>query len=356
MLSLFRNKSKSLVGVDISSSSVKLLEFSVAGGGRYKVENYASRPLPDGSVVEKSITNLDAVGEALFKLASLTKTEGRPAAVAVAGSAVITKTIEMNAALSDAEMENQIVVEADQYIPYPLEEVAIDFERQQPSARSPDMVEVLLAACKKENVDVRVEALEIGGFVAKVVDIEAYAMERAFALLRSQMELPEHEVVAIIDIGSSMATLYVLRRGKSIYTREQLYGGAQLVQEVQARYGLSQMEADAAIRQGTLPAEFEADILAPFREEITRQISRSLQFFFSSSQFNDADLVVLAGGVASTQGLAEYVEESLSTPTIVANPFARMTFGAKVNKSALAQDAPSLMMACGLAVRGVVNG
>ncbi|MEX2365761.1 MAG: type IV pilus assembly protein PilM, partial [Pseudohongiellaceae bacterium] len=232
MLQLFSKKSSSLVGVDISSSSIKVLELSKSGN-KYKVENYASRPLPENAVVEKNINTLEAVGETLFKLATLTKTSGANAAVAVSGSAVITKTIEMNASLSDAEMENQIVVEADQYIPYPLDEVAIDFERQRLSPKSDDSVEVLLAACKKENVDLRVAALEIGGYQAKVVDIEAYAMERAFKLLKEQMELPDHKLVAILDIGSTMTTLYILLNGVSIYTREQLFGGAQLLTEVQ---------------------------------------------------------------------------------------------------------------------------
>ncbi|MDT8397551.1 MAG: pilus assembly protein PilM [Pseudomonadales bacterium] len=351
MLELFRKKSNALLGIDISSSSVKLLELSKSGN-KYKVENYASRALPENAVIEKNISNLEAVGDALFKLATLTKTNSKNAAVAVAGSAVITKTIEMNAGLNDAEMENQIVVEADQYIPYPLDEVAIDFERIQPSVRNPEMIEVLLAACKKENVDIRVAALEMGGFNAKVVDIEAYAMERAYGLLQSQMSIPDHEIVAIVDIGATMASLYVLRQGRSIYTREQLFGGVQLVHEVQARYGLSQIEAEAAIRNGSLPDDFEAEVLQPFTTEISQQIGRSLQFFFSSSQFNDADLIVLAGGVAATSGLADFVREQLSTPTLVANPFARMGVNPRVNKEMLGNDASSLMMACGLAMRG----
>jgi len=217
LLELFKKKSAALLGVDISSSSIKLLELSKSGS-KYKVLNYASRPLPENAVVEKNINDLEAVGEVIFKLSALLKTSTKDAAVAVAGSAVITKTIEMSAYLKDAEMESQIAVEADQYIPYPLDEVAIDFERQRISPKNPDMVEVLLAACKKENVDLRVAALEMGGFNAKVVDIEAYAIERAYQLLVQQMDLQEEALVAIVDIGAVMTTLYVLRDGVSIYT------------------------------------------------------------------------------------------------------------------------------------------
>ena len=351
MLSVFSKKNNALLGIDISSSSIKLLELSKSGS-KYKVENYSSRPLPDGAVVEKNIANLDAVGEEMLKLATLTKTGTEKAAVAVSGSAVITKIIEMNAAMSDSEMENQIVVEADQYIPYPLDEVAIDFERQGMSKKNEDMVEVLLAACKKENVDSRVAALEIGGYEAKVVDIEAYAMERAFNIMCEQMDLEKEGLSAIIDIGATMTTMYILRDGVSIYTREQVFGGAQLSIEIQNRYGLSPADAAAALVNGELPDGFESDVLKPFILEMSDQIGRTLQFFFSSSQYNDVDLIVLAGGTASTVGLAEMVQEELGTKTVVANPFTKMGMNNKVNKKQLQNDAASLMMACGLAIRG----
>ena len=135
MLDSFKKRSTALLGVDISSSSIKLLELSRQGDKKFRVERYFSRPLPEGAVVEKNISNLEAVGEEILKLSTLAKTGTNMVAVAVPGSAVITKTIELNASLTDAEMENQITVEADQYIPYPLDEVAIDFERQRPSRK-----------------------------------------------------------------------------------------------------------------------------------------------------------------------------------------------------------------------------
>ncbi len=352
MLELFRKKNAALLGVDISSNSVKLLELSKQGR-KYKVLNYISRPVPENAVVEKNIADLEAVGDVFFKLSSLVKTTTRNAAVAVSGSAVITKIIEMSAGLKDAEMESQISIEADQYIPYPLDEVAIDFERQRISPKNPDMVEVLLAACKKENVDLRVAALEMGGFNTKVVDIEAYAVERAYRLLLDQMNLQEEPLVAIFDIGATMTTLYILRDGVSIYTRDQFFGGDELQRMVQNRYELEPNEVLPAIIEGKLPETFEPEILEPFKESITEQISRSLQFFFSSSQYNDVNLIILAGGTAKTRGLAAMVEEGLSCRTVVANPFAKMLFGSRVNKALLRNDAASLLIASGLAIRGL---
>jgi type IV pilus assembly protein PilM len=347
----FGKKSSTLLGVDISSTSIKVLQLSSVGS-KYKVDNYVIRPLPLNAVVEKNISDIDAVGECISQAISIMKPTTKGAAVAVAGSAVITKTIEMNASLSDTEMENQIVVEADQYIPYPLDEVSIDFERQKLSPRSPDMVEVLLAACRRENVDARVTALELAGLTAKVVDIEAYAIERAYTLLAQQIGSQDEQTVAIIDIGSMMTTLNVILNGKTIYTREQVFGGNQLSEEVQRRFGLSAAEAESAMKRGGLPEEYEHEILAPFKEAVVQQISQTLQFFFSSSHYNEVDYILLAGGVAAIEGLSESVQESLSTPARVANPFEDLVIGSKVNKTMLKNDAPSLLIACGLAMRG----
>ena len=347
----FGKKTSTLLGVDISSTAVKILQLA-ATGDSYRLEDYVIRPLPANSVVEKNINDLDAVAESIASAVSLMKPSQTDAAVAVAGSAVITKTIEMNASLSDSEMENQIVVEADQYIPYPLDEVSIDFERQVVSERNPELVEVLLAACRRENVDTRVTALEVGGLTAKVVDIEAYAVERAFTLLSGQIGAEEDHTVAIVDIGSMMTTLNVVLQGRTIYTREQTFGGNVLSEDVQRRFGLSAIEAEQAMKRGELPEEYKQEILAPFKETVVQQVSQTLQFFFSSSHYNEVDHILLAGGVAAIDGLAELVQDSLSTPATVANPFEGLQIGSKVNKEMLRNDAPALLIATGLAMRG----
>lgn len=350
-MALFGKKSNILLGLDISSTSVKLLELSQTNNS-YRVESYAVEPLPPNAVVEKNISDVEGVGDAIKRVISRSKTSSRTAAVAVAGSAVITKTIEMDAELSDDEMENQITVEADQYIPYPLDEVAIDFEVLGLSERNPDQVEVLLAACRKENVEMREAALDLGGVKPAVVDIEAHAMKRAFDLVKSQLgENPEDLVVAIIDIGATMTTLSVLADDKAIYTREQLFGGKQLTEEIQRRYSLSFEEAGLAKKQGGLPDDYEDEVLQPFKEAVLQQVTRSLQFFFSSSQYDDVDYIVLAGGTSSIEGLGDMIESKLGTPTIIANPFANMSLASRVDAEALSNDTPALMIACGLAMR-----
>jgi len=351
VLGLFKKKANTLLGIDISSTSVKLIELS-RSGSRYKVEAYAVEPLPPNAIVEKNIAELEMVGQALSRLVTKARTSVKHVAVAVAGSAVITKTVEMDAGLSDDELENQLKIEADQYIPYPLEEVAIDFEVQGPAARSSDRVNVLLAACRKENVEVREAALALAGLTAKVVEIEAYALERAYSLLAEQLGDGEEDLtVAVVDIGATMMTLSVLHNGQTIYTREQMFGGKQLTEEIQRRYGLSVEEAGLAKKQGGLPDDYENEVLNPFKDAVVQQVSRSLQFFFAAGQYSDVDYIVLAGGTSSIVGLDQLIQQKIGTPTLVANPFANMTLSNKVSAGALASDAPSLMIACGLAMR-----
>ena len=221
----------------------------------------------------------------------------------MSGSSVINKSIAMPAGLTDEELETQIALEADQYIPYPLEEVALDFEVQGPTPGRDDQVDVLLAACRRETIDSRVEALELAGLTPKVVDVEAYSMGRAYELIRPAAGVDPAATVAVVDVGATMTTLSVLNQGANAYTREQTFGGKQLTDEIMRRYGLPLREAGLAKKQGGLPDGYEEEVLTPFKEAVVQQSGRSLQFFYSSSSFNSVDYIFLAGGVAATDGL-----------------------------------------------------
>jgi type IV pilus assembly protein PilM len=347
---LFTPKAPPLVGLDISSTAVKLLQLSQSGG-RYRIEHYAVEPLPPNAVVEKNIVEVEAVGEAIRRAVQRSGIKTKFAAAAVAGSAIITKVLPMQADLSEDELEGQIQAEANQYIPYPLEEVSLDFEVLGPVKDNPEMVNVLLAASRTENVEMRSAALSLGGLTAKVVDVEAFAMENAFRLIADQLPGGRDGLVAIVDIGATMTTLNVLKNQRSIYTREQVFGGKQLTDEVMRRYGLSYEEAGLAKRQGGLPESYEIEVLEPFKEAMTQQVSRLLQFFFAGSEHNRVDQIVLAGGCASIAGVKEMVEEQIGVPTVIASPVASMTLSPKVQAQALQADAPALMIACGLALR-----
>ena len=349
MLRLYRKPSKGLVGVDISSTTVKLLELSVKNG-RYWVESYAVMPLPENSVVEKSILNPEAVADALERVVNLANPHTTHVAIAVPTSMVIHKIIEMYADMSDEEREVQIRMDAEQYIPFPLDEVSLDFEVLPDRLANPNRVNVLLVATRTENVDTRVEVLELAGLVAKVADVESYAMERAFSVFADTLPMGAN-TVGILDIGHTMTTLSVMQKGKIIYTREQVFGGRQLTQDVQSRYGLSFEEAGRAKKERTLPDDYDTEVLEPFLDAVVQQAARSLQFFFSSSQFNEIDHILLAGGIANIPGLAKLLQQKLGYRVTIANPFLQMGFSPQIDIKKIENDASSLMVACGLALR-----
>jgi len=349
VLRLYRKQNKGLVGVDISSTTVKILELSVKNG-RYWVESYGLSPLIDGSVVEKNILNPEAVADALERAVNLANPQSQNVAVAVPTSMVIHKIIEMDADMSDEEREVQIRMDAEQYIPFPLDEVSLDFEVLNDKLANPNRVNVLLVATRAENIESRVEVLEIAGLSPKIADVESYAIERAFDVFSDTLPIGVN-LVGILDIGHTMTTLSVMQKGKIIYTREQVFGGKQLTQDVQNRYGLSYEEAGRAKKDRTLPDDFETEVLMPFLEAVVQQAARSLQLFFSSSQFNEIDHILLAGGNANIPGLAKLLQQKLGYRVTVANPFLQMGFSPQIDLRKIENDAPSLMVACGLALR-----
>ncbi|ABA56777.1 pilus assembly protein PilM [Nitrosococcus oceani] len=350
-LSYFLRKSPSLLGIDISSSAIKLLELS-RKGERICVENYAIEALPPHTVVENKIENVEALGETIKRAVKRSGTRTKKVAAAVTGSAVITKTISVPNALSNRELESHIELEAGQYIPYPLEEVNLDFAVLGPSEKDSERVDVLLAACRSENIESRVASLELAGLTPAVIDVEAYAMEKVFPLIAGQMSSRgKGQTIAVVDAGATLTTINVLHDYKIIYTREQIFGGNQLTEEIQRRYGLSYEEANLAKRQGGLPDNYIPEILDPFKKSIAQQVSRAFQFFFSSTQYNDVDHVILAGGCASIPGVDELIEHMVGTAVSVANPFSDMVLGSQIEAKALRNDAPALMTSCGLALR-----
>ncbi len=339
-----------MLGLDISSSAVKLIELSKSADG-YKVEAYRVMPLPANTVIEKNIADIEALADTIKKVVIRSGTKLSDTIVAVSDSSVITKEIQLPAGLTDLQMEMQIDVEADQYIPYPIEEVAFDFDVLGPVETNADLVRVLLAACRQENVDHLRQALDIAGLSPKVVDVEGFAIERAYRLVKGQLDQVGDQVVAIADIGATMFTFTVLVGGKTIYNREQLFGGKQLTEEIQRRYGLSFEEASEAKRNGGLSEDYKTEVLGPFKESLIQHITRSLQFFYSSSQYNYLDQLFLAGGVSALDGLVDEVEQSLGLPVAIANLLANMQVNKLINASSLANDGPAMMLAVGLALR-----
>jgi type IV pilus assembly protein PilM len=349
---LFKPKAPPLFGLDISSSSVKVLEIAEAGKDAYRVERYAIEPLARDAVVDGNINNLEAAADAVRRAYKRLGTRIKHVAMAVPTGAVITKKIIVPAALREDELEVQVEGEANQYIPFALEEVNLDFQVVGPSPTSPDEQEVMIAATRKERVEDRVAVADLAGLKPLVMDVEAFAQQTALALVVHG--LPggaKDQNVAVVDIGANVMNVSVLRNDQSVYTREQAFGGNQLTQEIVSRYGMSPEEAENAKRSGGLPDDFEAEVLRPFMENLSTEVQRALQFFFTSTQYHNVDYILLAGGSAVIPGLDEAVNKHTQVATSVANPFALMQTSNRVQLKRLMIDAPSLIVACGLAMR-----
>ena len=349
----FSSRSSDLIGLDITATSVKLLELKTTKKS-HKVTSYTVEPLPANAVNEKNLQDVEAVGEAIRRAVKRSGTRTKACAVAVPSAMVITKTIQMPDDLKPHEMDAQIQLEADQYIPYALEEVNLDFNVMGPAEDQDGMVDVLLVASRSENVEDRTAAAEIGGLDVKIVDVEPYTMESAFRLIAHQ--IPDEgadQTIAILDVGASMTSLCVLRDQSLIYTREQPFGGKQLTEEIMRRYGLSYEDAGRVKRIGGLPDNYEPEVLAPFRDLMVQQANRFLQFFFSADKNDYVDQIVLAGGSTGIPGVAELIEQRIGTPTVIADPFSQMAVGSDIPAQQLKDDGPAMMIAAGLALRGI---
>ena len=352
-LDFLNTKAPPLCGVDISASSVKIVELSETADKKgYVLERYAIESLPKDAVSDGNINNLDAVSDGVKRAWKRLGSRIKNVSVALPAAAVISKKIMLPAGLREEDMEYKVESEANQYIPFALDEVNLDFQVIGLSPNNPDEVEVLLAASRKANVEDRVAAVQMAGLKTIVVDVEPYAAESAFEQIRNQLPGGAlDQCVALVDIGDNVMNVNIIRNESSVYTRDQQIGGALLTQQIQTKFGLSAEEAEAGKRNGGLPDNYESDVLTPFLENLATEITRALQFFFTSTQYNEVSYIVLAGGCATLSGLDDVVATRTQVNTLIANPFAQMTLSSRIKPRQLQVDAPALMIACGLALR-----
>ncbi|GAB4174388.1 MAG: pilus assembly protein PilM [Wenzhouxiangellaceae bacterium] len=351
-MSIFRRSVPPTIGLDIGSSSVKLLQYSKSGSG-YRVEHVAVEPLPEGAVAEHTINNVDEVATAIRNAVKRSGTRAKHCVMAVSGSAVITKIIHVPADLAEDEIEGQIEIEAGQYIPYPRDEVSLDFEVLGKSARSADVVEVLLAASKTEHIETRQAVAEEAGLTARIIDVEANAILNAMEWVRRQDGIAESDVIAVLDIGDVRSSLNVLKGDRSIYYRDHPFGGRELVEETMRRYGLEADQAQFWKRNEEPPAGFEDEVLEPYRQNVVQQISRALQFYSSSREYTTVHSLYLAGGGALAPGLVDAVAGELGIHAVLADPLKGMRLSPRIRAAQLDQIRPALLTASGLALRGV---
>lgn len=353
-LDFLQMKSPQLIGVDISPSSVKMVELSASGkdDNGYRVERYAVEPIPKDAMLDGNIVNLEAIGESLERGWKKMGTRLKNVAMALPAAAVITKKIIVPAGQREDDLAFQVETEANQYIPFALDEVNLDFQLIGPSPNNPDEVEILIAASHKEKVEDRIAAALTAGLKTVVMDVEPYAAQTAFELI--ERKLPnggKDQIIAVVDIGSTIMSINVLLNGQSVYMRDQPTGGNQLSQEIQRCFSLSPEEAETARQNEELPDNYKVDVLNPFCENLALEVARAIQFFFSSTRYTEVNYIFLAGGCAAIPGLDEIVAARAQARTLIVNPFADMALSNRVRPKLLGADAPSLLIACGLAMR-----
>jgi type IV pilus assembly protein PilM len=353
---LFGQSNPPLVGLDISTSGVRLVELADAGKGELRLERYASEPLPRGSVVDGNIENIEAVSDAVLRVWKKSGTKARHVALGMPPAAVITKKIILPAGLPEDQLEVQVESEASQYIPFALDEVSLDFDVIGAAPNSPDDMEVMLAAARREKVEDRVAIAEAAGLTATVMDIESYAARAALqrAALDAPAGLPQagpDRIVALFQIGAQATHISVLQNGETIYEREQPFGGNQLTQDIVRAYGLSFEEAEARKKNGDLPDNYRSDLLNPFLENAALEVTRAIQFFYTSTPYTRIDQIYLAGGCALLPGLLDIIAGRTRIASGVVSPFKGMQLGATVREQQLRNEAPAYLVACGLALR-----
>ena len=350
--SLFSRQPAAMLGLDVSSSSVKLVELGQDRTGRLILENCAIVPLERGWITDGNIEKFDEVADALRRLVKKSGTKTKNVAMALPPSAVITKKIVLPGGLSDQELELQVETEANQYIPFPLDEVSLDFCIVGPTANGSGDVEVLIAASRREKVQDIQGLAEAAGLKPVIVDVESYASRLATSRLIANM--PNQgigSIVALFEVGAMTTSMQVIRNDDVLYDRDQAFGGAQLTQMIIRQYGFSQEEAESKKRTGELPDDYKAVILQPFIDSLVQEVARALQFFFTSTTHNKVDMVMLAGGSASLPGLTAAVTQQTGFACAVVNPFEGMEISDTIRLTKMEREAPSYLTSCGLALR-----
>ena len=346
--SLLGKSTPPMAGLDISTSGVRLVELADAGKGVVRLERYATEALPRGAVVDGNIENMDQVADAVRRVWKKSGTRARHVALGMPPAAVITKKIILPAGMSEDQLEVQVESEASQYIPFALDEVSLDFDVIGPAANSPDDMDVMLAAARREKVEDRVAMAEAAGLTATVMDIESYAARSA---LERSLALGKDRITALFQIGATATHVSVLLNGETVYEREQPFGGNQLTQDIVRAYGLAFDEAETRKKAGDLPENYSADLLAPFLENAALEVTRAIQFFYTSTPYTRIDQLYLAGGCALLPGILDVVAGRTRIASQLANPFAGMQFAPSVREHQLRQDGPAYLVACGLAMR-----
>jgi len=355
---LFSRTGEPLIGIDISATGIKLVELTGSRGG-YELKSLAIVPLPRDAIVENTVIDSMAVSQGLLDAIEIARPSTRKAAIAVSGNAVIIKTVTMPTA-TEFELEAQIEFEADQHVPYDIDDVYLDFEILGEVLDSPDEMEVVLAACKREVVDDYQLVLSEAGIEAKCVDCAVFALENALETTEMSSEgLAEGEpvdeeaapAIALVNIGANLVNINIMINGQMTFVRDQFYGGQNLTEEIQKEHGVSYQAAeDMKIERFS---EISPEALERFYVGLTSELVRSLDFYAANHAEHPVQKLLISGGSALIPDVANELEQRLGIESEVINPFVNIQVSSKkFDMDYLNRIGPSMMVPVGLALRG----
>ena len=342
------SSSQLVVGVDIGSHSVKVCQLKRADKA-YSIVTLGSAILPEGAVDDGALVEPEVVASAISSLFKNLKIKNKKVGISISGYSVIVKKVNL-AVMSEREMEDHIMTEAEQYIPFDIQDVYIDFQDLKTNKDGYERTDVMLVAAKKEIVDDYLNMLESIGLQATIVDIDGFALENTY-----EYNTPKSENVALIDIGASKMNINIISRGMSVVARDIVVGSRQLTERIMGQFDLEFEEAEA-LKLGVNPPDDKEKELQEIYSSICTQwifeVKKAIDLYHSN--FSDAPLgkIILSGGGSKVEGLIDYLHQETNIKVERFNPFANMKFSKrKIDPEYLNMVGPEMAIASGIAIR-----
>ena len=341
---------KNVIGLDIGSSSIKLLELSEGKGG-FKLQNLAISPLPPEAIVDGALMDSVTIVETIRDLVANSKTKTRSVVTSVSGHSVIVKKISLPL-MTEAELEESIQWEAERYVPFDINDVNIDFQIIGTDPGNPDVMDIILVAAKKDIINDYVSVVMESGLNPAIIDTDAFALENMLAI---NYEIEKDEIVAIANVGASITSINILKNNASHFTRDIFKGGNQITEEIQRQLHIDYEEAEKIKIGTTADASSQSilqNVLKTASEALAIEIRNSFDFFQSTMTYEKISKLYLSGGGSKIRDFDGVLQQHLGIPVEMVNPFKRIEYSEKdFDIEFLREMGPIMAVGVGLASR-----
>lgn len=346
----FLKRKKEVIGIDIGSHSVKLVQLKEQKG-TYQLLNVGIVALPPEAIVDNTLMDSASIVNAIRNLTASLGIKVKDVACSISGNSVIIRKITLPT-MSSEELEDQIAWEAEQYIPFDINDVNMDFQILSPDSVDPTRMNVLLVASKKDIINDYVAVFKEAGLQLSVVDVDSFTVQNAF---EANHDMAPDEVAALINIGASVMNINIVKSGSTLFTRDVQMGGNLYSEEIQKQMGLSSAEAESMKMLARETGNSELlGVLAKVNETITQEVRRSLDFYNSTASEERISRIFLSGGCSKVCNLLEAIGEKLALPVEMINPFAKLKYNEKdFDPEYLAEIGPLMAVTVGLAIRRI---